>query len=170
MNEVNAHWFWPSRNVGSSRVSLITVALAIVCCGNVSGSGQAETNVCVMEPVPLDTKRLFALGMIESGNDDRGVGPAGEVSRYQIQRSVWKSYSDSKEYQEPELARSVASQHWNYLVGYFSEKTGRAPTDADMYILWNTRFGYYASKGFDSRFVSGTVRDRARRFVNLVNR
>jgi hypothetical protein len=170
MIEVNAHGFWRFRSVGENRFSLIAVALAVVCSGIVSISGHADTNACVNEPMPLDAKRLFALGMIESGNDDRGVGPAGEVSRYQIQPSVWKTYSESRDYREPELARSVACQHWNYLVGYFSEKTGRAPTDSDMYILWNTRFGYYASKGFDSRFVNGTVRDRARRFVNLVNR
>jgi len=36
----------------------------------------------------FDEKLFFALGMIESGNDDRGIGRAGEVSRYQIHPSV----------------------------------------------------------------------------------
>jgi len=118
----------------------------------------------------MDSRRLYALGMIESGNNDRVIGPGGEVSRYQIQLAVWKTYSDSRAYFEPEVSRNVARQHWSYLTNYFREKAGREPTDFDMYILWNTRYGYYASKGFDQRLLNETLRDRARRFVNLVNR
>jgi hypothetical protein len=39
-----------------------------------------------------------------------------------------------------------------------------------MYILWNTRFGYYSRKGFEQGKVSLIIQDRAQRFVNLVNR
>ena len=120
--------------------------------------------------ITLDEKRLFALGMIETGNDDRGIGPAGEISRYQIHPSVWRIYSDSKQYQNPDVADLVARQHWNYLTNYFREKTGREPTDFDMYVLWNTRFGFYARKNFDPRQLSPLLGDRAQRFVNLVNR
>ena len=52
----------------------------------------------------------------------------------------------------------------------FREYAGREPTPFDMYVLWNTRFGHYARKGFDPARVSSIIRDRARRFVNLVNR
>ena len=39
-----------------------------------------------------------------------------------------------------------------------------------MYVLWNTRFGYYAHHGFSKRAISAmVVQDRAQRFVNLVN-
>jgi len=141
----------------------------VLCLG---GSVLANAGIPTSSEVPLmmDERRLFALGMIESGNDDRGVGAAGEISRYQIQPSVWKSYSGSKRYQEHEIARDVASQHWNHLAGYFRQKTGRDPSDFDMYVLWNTRFGYYANRSFDPNQIHFTVRDRARRFVNLVNR
>ena len=118
----------------------------------------------------LDTKLFFALGMIESGNDDRGIGPGGEVSRYQIHPSVWKVYSTSTEYRNPEVATQVARQHWNYLTNYFREFAGRDPTSFDMYVLWNTRYGHYAHKGFDPARLSSLIRDRAQRFVNLVNR
>ncbi len=150
--------------------SLTVVALAGAWFCLVPVTVRAEFSASAGETATLDSRRLFALGMIESGNDDRGVGPAGEVSRYQIQPFVWKTYSESRDYREPELARYVACQHWNYLTNYFREKTGREPADFDMYVLWNTRFGYYASKSFDQRLLNGTVRDRARRFVNLVNR
>jgi hypothetical protein len=39
-----------------------------------------------------------------------------------------------------------------------------------MYVLWNTRFGHYARNGFDPTHLSSVIRDRAGRFVNLVNR
>ncbi|HZV35066.1 MAG TPA: hypothetical protein VFB72_10880 [Verrucomicrobiae bacterium] len=118
----------------------------------------------------LDTRRLFALGMIETGNDDTLIGSAGEVSRYQLSPSVWKSYSKSDDYVNPQVALQVARAHWIYLANYFKEKTGRNPTDFDMYVLWNTRYGYYAHKGFSQQLISPVVRDRAQRFVNLVYR
>jgi hypothetical protein len=118
----------------------------------------------------LDSKRLFALGMIETGNDDRMIGSAGEVSRYQLAPPVWKSYSKSMDYRNPDMAVQVARMHWNFLASYYKEKTGRAPTDYDMYVLWNTRYGYYARHGFSRRAIALVVQDRASRFVNLINR
>ncbi len=118
----------------------------------------------------LDARRLDALGMIETGNNDREIGGAGEVSRYQIHPAVWKEYSKSKEYTNPEVSLQVARQHWAYLANYFKDKTGREPDDFDMYVLWNTRFGYYAHKGFSQQQISHVVQDRAQRFVNLVKR
>jgi hypothetical protein len=122
------------------------------------------------QTAPLDERRIFALGMIETGNNDREIGGAGEVSRYQIHPVVWKNYSKSSDYANPDVALQVARQHWAYLTGYFKERTGREPDDFDMYVLWNTRFGYYARKGFSSKEISPIVQDRAQRFVNLVNR
>lgn len=118
----------------------------------------------------LDSKRVYALGMVETGNNDRAIGLAGEISRYQLAPPVWKSYSRSMDYRNPDVALQVARQHWSYLAGYFTEKTGRVPTDYDMYVLWNTRLGYYAHHGFSKRAISLVVQDRANRFVNLVNR
>ncbi len=117
-----------------------------------------------------DSKRLLALAMIETGDNDREVGGAGEISRYQLSRAVWKSYRRSDDYSDPEVSLQVAWQHWTYLANYFKQKTGREPDDFDMYVLWNTRFGYYAHRGFSQHGISPVVRDRAERFVNLVNR
>ncbi|MDB6017831.1 MAG: hypothetical protein JWR19_2320 [Pedosphaera sp.] len=118
----------------------------------------------------LDAKHLYALGMLETGNNDEEVGGAGEISRYQIHPAVWKSYSASHDYNNPEISLQVARLHWNYLASYFRERAGRQPTDYDMYVLWNTTFGYYARRGFSSNRISPIVQDRAQRFVNLVNR
>jgi hypothetical protein len=118
----------------------------------------------------LDARRRYALGMIETGNDDREVGRAGEISRYQIMPSVWKHYSDSRNYQNPDVSIEVAQQHWSWLHNYFKTRANREPTDFDMYVLWNTRAGYYQSKGFNSAAIHPVIRDRAQRFVNLVER
>jgi len=60
--------------------------------------------------------------MIETGNNDREIGTAGEISRYQIHPLVWKSYSKSMDYWDPEVSLQVARQHWGRLAAYFKEK------------------------------------------------
>jgi len=116
----------------------------------------------------LNWPRQFALAMIETGNNDHAVGGAGEVSRYQIMPTVWKHYSDSRSYRNPDVALLVARQHWTSQYDYFKEKAGREPTDFDMYVLWNTRYGYYANRGFNRFRLHPVVQDRAQRFSNLV--
>ena len=118
----------------------------------------------------LNARHRFALGMIETANNDGEIGGAGEVSRYQIMPSVWKHYSDSRSYQNPEISLEVAQQHWTALHAFFKQQTHREPTNFDMYVLWNTRYGYYASKGFNPARLNPVVRDRAQRFVNLIER
>jgi hypothetical protein len=116
----------------------------------------------------LDARHRLALGMIETGNRDNEIGGAGEISRYQIKPAVWKQYSQSENYEDPAVASLVAKQHWTVLYANFKKQTHREPTDFDMYVLWNTGFGYYAAKGFDSDHLNAVVRDRAQRFANLV--
>lgn len=116
----------------------------------------------------LTVPRQQALGMIESGNDDRAIGRAGEVSRYQIMPAVWKHYSDSRQYRDPDASLDVAQQHWAWLYDYFKKNARREPTDFDMYVLWNTRHGLYAAKGFQPSRLGAIIRDRAQRFSNLV--
>ena len=119
-------------------------------------------------PAVLNAHRRFALGMIETGNDDREIGGAGEVSRYQIMPSVWKHYSQTQNYQDPAAALVVAQQHWSVLCATFKKQAGREPGDFDLYVLWNTRNGYYSRRGFAPDRLAPVVRDRAQRFVNLV--
>src|SRR4051812_21691749 len=65
--------------------------------------------------ISLDAKRYYALGMIETGNNDREVGSIGEISRYQIHPLVWKSYTSSRDYVNPSISSQVARLHWDYL-------------------------------------------------------
>jgi hypothetical protein len=134
-----------------------------------------QTNATIVQiadyraPTP-DNKRLLALAMIETGVNDREIGGQGEISRYQLSPAVWRNYTDSDDYTDPQVSMQVAGQHWRYLANYFKQKTGREPDDFDMYVLWNTRYGYYEKKGFSQHNISPVIQDRAARFVNLVNR
>jgi len=127
------------------------------------GSGASAGN-----PAVLDAHRRLALGMIETGNRDDEIGGAGEVSRYQIMPSVWRQYSRSLNYRNPEVSLTVAQKHWAKLYSAFIRQAHRQPTDFDMYVLWNTHYGYYASRGFNPNRLASVVRDRAQRYVNLV--
>lgn len=135
---------------------------------------EVVTNVSLPLPIEhvgiLNPDRQFALGMIETANNDREVGRAGEVSRYQIMPSVWKRYSRSRLYQNPQVSLQVAQQHWLWLYEDFKRRAKREPTDFDMYVLWNTRYHYYSNRGFEPTRLGKIVRDRAQRFVNLVER
>jgi hypothetical protein len=121
-------------------------------------------------PGVLDERRRFALSMIETGGDDHEIGRAGEVSRYQIMPSVWRHYSDSQRYHDPETSTEVAQQHWTALYNGFKQQARCEPTDFDMYVLWNTHYGYYANRGFKPARLNAVVRERAQRFVNLIQR
>jgi hypothetical protein len=138
-----------------------------------AGNGIPAARICTPvadNPGVLDKRRQFALGMIETGNDDSEIGGLGEISRYQIMPSVWRQYSSSRSYQDPDASLEVARQHWSVLYARFKQQMHREPTDFDMYVLWNTHYGYYASRGFNPSRLDAGERDRAQRFVNLVER
>jgi hypothetical protein len=111
--------------------------------------------------------KLEAISMIETGNDDRAVGRAGEISRYQIKPRLWHQYTDSSAYRDPRVASWVAAQHLQDLETAFRAKTGREPTDFDRYVLWNGGLTYYARLHFSPHAVKPVIRERAQRYVNL---
>ena len=61
--------------------------------------------------VALRASRLEALSQIETGDDDRAIVGAGEVSRYQIKPWIWRLYSDSEVYSDRRISTQVAEQH-----------------------------------------------------------
>jgi hypothetical protein len=81
---------------------------------------------------------------------------------------VWRQYSQSQNYRNPDVSLAVAQKHWARLYAGFVKQAHRQPNDFDMYVLWNTHYGYYASKGFNPNRLCSVVRDRAQRYVNLV--
>src|SRR4051812_33425872 len=119
-----------SKSLYSSRSSFAGWLSVLALCASLSPLSAAPIQPrATTNNLPLDSKHHFALGMIETGNNDREVGKAGEVSRYQILPSVWKAYSNSREYQNPEVSLQVARQHWIYLATYFKQQAGHEPSD-----------------------------------------
>jgi hypothetical protein len=114
-----------------------------------------------------EISQIAALGMIETGNDDRAVGGAGEVSRYQIKPWIWRQYSQSQAYADRRISTEVAGKHLAVLEDTFKKRAGRAPTDFDIYVLWNAGPTYYSRIGFAKSRVHPVIQERARRFANL---
>jgi hypothetical protein len=105
--------------------------------------------------------RLAALSMIETGNNDRMVGRAGEISRYQILKREWRSVTSSTQYANPEVAKAVTLQLIDRRVQAFEAIYNRPPTNFEFYGLWN------APTQVLERRVSRAVAERCHRYANL---
>jgi len=117
-----------------------------------------------------------ALGHFESGATtptrsaaDSKVGSRREVSRYQILPQVWRQYSKSPQYQNPDVAWTVAEKVLTERHAWFTKATGREWDAVDLYIMWNAPAVYEKAK-WDRRKVSRVVLQRAQRFSNLFMR
>jgi len=106
--------------------------------------------------------RWSALSQIESGDDDRAVGAAGEVSRFQIKPELWQRYAPAgSNWAKPDDALSVAKQAMQERCAAFEHTAHRQPTDLEFFILWNAPA--------QINHPSKTVLGRAERFCNLIN-
>jgi hypothetical protein len=113
--------------------------------------------VLILSTNALAMDRWTALAMLESGDDDRTVGPAGEVSRYQIRSDLWPGGDPS----DPNVALTNARHLMSPRIAAFEKSHSRAPNDFEFYILWN------APAQIDHP--RQAVASRARRFANLVS-
>lgn len=108
--------------------------------------------------------RLSALSMLETGNNDRAIGRAGEVSRYQVLRREWKSVTNSADYTNSETARAVVLRIMEKRTQAFEASFGRSPSHFEFYALWN------APSQVMERRVTRIVAERSQRFANLCER
>lgn len=88
-------------------------------------------------PFVTNEIRWEALSMQESGDDDNAVGPAGEVSRYQILPSVWRQYTELplSEARNPLTARAVAEAVMRDRIRHCGNPDYQ-PDDFNWAILW----------------------------------
>lgn len=108
---------------------------------------------------------LAALSQIESGDNDRAIGPNGEVSRYQIKPSVWAAELSGRTFSQrhPEnqkIAAAVALEIWQRRVNRFMAQYDAPPTPRIMYLLWHRPAHVFTA--------TARERERATRFANLV--
>jgi hypothetical protein len=115
--------------------------------------------LCPMISFGMD--RLAALSMIETGNNDRMVGRAGEISRYQILKGEWRSVTNSTRYWDPAVARAVTEKLIDRRVEQFRDAYHRSPTNFEFYALWNAPAQVLRGR------VSKVVAERCRRYSNL---
>jgi|ERR1044071_3623830 hypothetical protein len=105
--------------------------------------------------------RWSALSQIESGDNDRAVGRAGEVSRYQIKPKVWQVYAPLQaDWQKPQDSLAVVKDAMEARCRAFERSFHRRPTDFEFYILWNAPA--------QIKHPTKAVTERAKRFSNLV--
>ncbi len=114
-----------------------------------------------------------ALAMVETGAEhptrcaaDSVIGGSGEVSRFQIMPDVWRGYSKSDDYNDPETSWKVAQKILDERAKWFQRVTGREPNKIELYVLWN-KPGHFESTGFKLSRVKPLYRERAERFSNL---
>ena len=115
--------------------------------------------LCPMMSFGMD--RLAALSMIETGDNDRMVGRAGEISRYQILKREWNAVTNSVRYTDPDTAKAVALRILDRRVQSFKTAYNRPPTDFELYGLWNAPAQVLQGR------MSPTVAERCRRYSNL---
>ena len=107
--------------------------------------------------------RWAALSQIESGDNDTIIGTAGEVSRYQIKREVWRRYAHARaSWLNPSDSLSVAKGVMEDRCAAFERVFHRAPTDFEFYVLWNAPAQIHRP--------SRAVRQRADRFCQLIQK
>jgi len=105
--------------------------------------------------------RWSALSQIESGNNDRAIGRAGEISRYQIKPKVWERFAPLQaDWEKPEESLAVVKEAMQARCKNFERSFHRPPTDFEFYVLWNAPA--------QIRHPTKPVSARAKRFCNLV--
>jgi hypothetical protein len=97
---------------------------------------------------------------------DAKVGSHREVSRFQILPQVWRQYTRSTRYQDPEVAWNVTQKILRDREAWFRRGTGREWDYFDLYVMWNAP-GEYERAGWNRARISRVVRERAERFSNL---
>ncbi|MGB0582712.1 MAG: hypothetical protein ACPGVU_23755 [Limisphaerales bacterium] len=115
-----------------------------------------------------------SLAMIETGATsfnkgkwDYTRGGSGEISRFQIMPDVWRRYTKSVNWTNPEIAWTVAKRILDDRVTAFRTKVGRRPDEVELYLLWN-KPGHFAANKYKFYLVKRTYLQRAKRFANLV--
>src|SRR5579862_6567094 len=108
--------------------------------------------------------RSAALSMLETGDNDHAVGSAGEISRYQVRKTEWRTVTNSSNYTDCETARKVMLRIMDKRIEAFRAHFGRSPSDFEFYALWNA-----PSQAMDGK-ISRTVAARCERFANLCAR
>jgi len=130
--------------------------------------------LCLNQAGAFDLPIRNSLAMIETGATshrkgkwDYTRGGSGEISRFQIMPDVWRRYTKSRNWTNPDIAWSVARRILDDRVKEFRRKVGRDPDPVELYLLWN-KPGHFAANDYKFYLVKRAYLQRAKRFANLV--
>jgi hypothetical protein len=130
-------------------------------------SGLLVAMVLLLATCPLAAMtRWSALSMIESGDNDRALGTATEVSRYQIKLTLWNRLAPEGSPLNRDDALAVAQAIMRVRCAAFERQYRRPPTDFEFYVLWNAPAQLLTSGQHAA--CTEAVAERARRFCNLI--
>ena len=114
-----------------------------------------------------------ALAQVETGATratrcagDLAVGSHKEISRFQILPSVWREYSRSQNFQDPNAAWVVTEKILSDREMEFRRATGREWDAMDLYLMWNAP-GVYRRAKWDRTRISRVVIERAKRYESV---
>lgn len=97
------------------------------------------------------------IARIESSGNHAAVGDAGKaLGAWQMHRAAWDDAARRLNVRWPHTdahdatkARAIAAEHLRWLCEQFTRKTGKQPSPADQYALWNLGLAGYAKRGWD---------------------
>jgi len=114
--------------------------------------------------------KLRALSTIESNDNDKAKGRHGEISRYQLKRSVWKQHFPSEKDRRhiPAEARRCAKAHlcWLELRLCLAQRVNN-PQPRDVYAAWNIGLEAFSRRDYNFDRLPDSIKQRADRFTNL---
>jgi hypothetical protein len=128
----------------------------------------AETTLIALQQ-DFDAK-LRAISQIESNDNDKAKGRNGELSRYQLKRSVWRQHFPSEKDSRhiPKEARRCAKAHlcWLELRLCLAQRKN-TPDPRDVYAAWNIGLEAFSRRDYDFDRLPANIRKRSERFNNL---
>jgi hypothetical protein len=114
--------------------------------------------------------KLRAISQIESNDNDKAKGRHGELSRYQLKRSVWKQHFPSEKDARhiPTEARRCAKAHlcWLELRLCLAQRV-KNPQPRDVYAAWNIGLEAFSRRDYDFARLPANIKKRSERFNNL---
>jgi hypothetical protein len=114
----------------------------------------------------IDAK-LRAISGIESGDNDRKRGEAGELGRYQIGRATWRRHMGKEPFEHAhikERARACAYAELTRLEVTFRKTQGRWPRPPEIYAMWRLGYGGLVRRKLR---IPESIKDSCERYDNL---
>ena len=109
---------------------------------------------------------LMAIAEVESGNNDKAIGPAGEVSRYQMTKTVWRQYAPASfDWRNRDNAEWIAVKHANWIRVRLPKDLENDP--AAIAACWNVGVEAFKRCGYDVNRLPLSARDYVERVMNV---